>query len=369
MRLKFGGLPPERVRIRDFNFRDKAVAILTLEDGRQLQFQLMGTGATAMSDGSLVATIVLELKDITIAAMSLEELRSRISLVPDSICWLSHWQDAELQSQADINARRIADSFMDLADAHADDLRDVEQKFRRETLLHLEVKKILAESLELRLPELTVFAHGIAKNGQKVERQWFRPSEIIPLLDVQLEKRFGSLIPDVLAVTPLAHGGVLLIEVTVTNHIDDERLTRIRQKNVPALEIDLSPSGGLISRTELKNLVVHGLELKRWLHHPEIHLQTQTLENEVSAKVEAINEDEHEEQEYRMGILATPLQEIAQDFLSAVFADVEYDRAESLDHSMRDAIEQARNYVNTEAGKLAICCALTNTATCLRTAP
>lgn len=346
--------PPERVRIREFNFRDKAAAILTLEDGRQLRFQLVGTGATTISDGSLIATILLDIKDAAVAGMSLEDLRSRITLVPDAICWLKHWQDDELKSQVDSEARKLADDFMDLADSHAVDLSGVDKQFRRETLLHLEVKKILAESLELKVPELTAFAKGITVNGKVVERQWSRRSEIIDLLDVKLEKQFGSLIPDVMAVTPSTHGGLLMIEVTVTNQINSERLLKIQIKNIPTLEIDLSFSGGLVSRNELKELVVQGLELKRWIHHPELKLQTQIIEVEVAAKVIEINEAEHEKQEYRKLVLATPLTEIAQDFLEAVVFSLDNEHAANTDDSTQVSIERAKRYVSIEAEKLSI---------------
>ena len=346
--------PPEKVRIRDFNFHDKAAAILTLEDGRQLKFQLLGTGATAISDGSLVATILLDLKDAAVAGMNLEELRSRITLVPDAICWLKHWQDEELKSQVNSEARKLADNFMDLADSHEVDLCDVDKQFRRETLLHLEVKKILAESLEIKIPELSAFAKGITENGEVIERHWSRPSETIALLDVQLEKQFGSLIPDVMAVTPSPHGGMLIIEITVTNHINDERLLKIKNKNIPTLEIDLSLSGGLISRNELKELVIQGLELKRWLHHPAFEFQTQIIENEVEAKVFEIDELEHQKQEYRKAVLATPLKEIVRDFLEAVIYSLHDKRTVNSDQFTQESIEQAKKYVNIEAEKLSI---------------
>lgn len=349
--------PPERVRIRDFNFRDRTAAILTLEDGRQLRIQLIGTGSSPTSidsDGHPIPTILLDVNEPAVASMSPKELRSRITLVADSLCWLSHWNDQVLKDQADEEARRLADEFMDLVPPNASFWEGIDPKFRRETLLHFEVKRILSESKEIRVPMLQARAYEIANNGEEVERQWDRPSELIPLLDVQLEKRFGRVIPDVIARVPAEHGEIMMIEVTITNHIDDERLARIRQKNVPTLEINLSLSGGLISRADLEKWVVHGLETKRWLHHPEIHLQTHSLEIEVQARVSAIDEAEHEAQEYRKCVLATPLKEIAQDFLKAVFSYAEYDREGVVDEPMREAIEQAKRYVKGDADKLAI---------------
>lgn len=349
--------PPEQVRIRDFNFRDRVAAILTLEDGRQLRIQLVGTGAsptTFDAEGRPLPTILLDVNDLAVASMSLQELRSRITLVPDSLCWLSHWNDQALKDQAEEEARQLADGFMDLAPLDDGFMEGMDPKFRRETLLHLEVKRILSESKQIRVPELQAKARETAINGETVERQWDRPSELIPLLDVQLEQRFGRVIPDVTARVAAEHGEIMMIEVTVTNHIDEERLARIRQKNVPTLEINLSRSGGLISRADLKIWVVHGLEVKRWLHHPETQIQTHILEMEVGSSVAAIDEAEHEAQTFRKDVLATPLKEIAQDFLNTVFVLAEYDREAVVDDAMREAIEQAKQHVNDEAGKLVI---------------
>ena len=350
-------LPPERVRIRDFNFQDKVAAVLTLDDGRQLRIRLTGTGSlgTSMdSDGYPIPTILLEVNDLAVASMSPEELRSRITLVPDNLCWLSHWSDQVLQSQALEDARLRADELLDLAPSDTSVLEGVEPKFRRETLLHLEVKRILFEAKEIRVPALQAMASKTANNGKTVERHWERPSELIPLLEVHLEQRLGRVTPDVIAKVAAEYGELMMIEVTVTNQINDGRLVRIRDKNIPALEINLSLSGGLISRRDLQKWVVHGLETKRWLHHPDIQLQTQLLENEVEARVYAIESEEHEAQERRRCVLATPPNEIAQDYLKAVFSYAEYDREEVCDKPARDVIELAKKHVTAEAGKLAI---------------
>lgn len=346
--------PPERIRISDFDFRDKVAAILTLDDGRQLRIQLIGTGSATDSEGHPIPTIVLDLNDPSMASMSPEELRSRITLAPESLCWVSHWNDHALKSQAENEARLLADGFMDLLPDDASILDGVDPKFRRETVLHFEVKRILAESKEIRVPALNATAYGVSSNGKHVERKWERRSELIPIFDVQLEQRFGRVIPDVIAKTSPEHGDILMIEVTVTNQIDEERLQRIRLKNVPTLEIDLSLSSGFITRAELTQWVVHGLETKRWLHHPEIDLQRQILERDVEAKVAGMNEAENEARNYRNAVLATPLEEVKQDYLNAVLACAEFDREEVVTDELRLRIKQAKMFVIAEAAKLAI---------------
>lgn len=334
--------PAERVAIRDFNFNDKAAAILTLNDGRKLRFELLGNGATFADDGDLIASIRMDITDPSIAGMSIEELRSRISLLPDSLCWLSHWDDADLTAQAKADADKKADDFMDLQSKYAEDLQNVDKRFRHETVLHWEVKNILAESMQLRVPSLKAFAFGSSDSGVDVERQWSRKSEVIPLLAVQTEQRVGSLIPDVMATTAPAHGGLLLVEVTVTNQIQSERRSKIREQNLPTLEIDLSRSGGLVSRAELKEIVVDSLELKSWIHHPEIDAQTKILELEVAAKVGEIDREELERLEYREEVLNTPIEDIISEYIELIIKLAEYDLLDQLsiaDLSSKSAVK------------------------------
>ena len=351
--------PAERVRISNFDFRDKVAAVLTLKDGRQLRVQLMGTGSvpTAVDfNGCSLPTIMLEVDDLAIASMSPEELRSRTTLVPDNLCWLSHWNDPVLQDQALKEAQRCADDFMDMEPTDPSILEGVDPKFRHETVLHFEVKKILAESNEIMVPALNASVCKVAFNGKRVERQWDRPIELIPLLNVHLEKRFGRVIPDVMANVSIEHGNILMIEVTVTNQIDDERLVRIQEANIPTLEINLSLSGGRISRADLKKWVVHGLEVKKWLHHPDIALQTSILLKKAAADIAAIDKpasESHLKHAHKQAVLAIPLEEIARDYLKAVFTCAQFDRDVVPDDAMDLTLEKAKACVRTAADNLA----------------
>ena len=349
--------PAQTLAVRDFNFRDRAAAILTLEDGRELRVLLTGTGPAAdylAADGSQLPTIWLDLPDASLASMSPEELRTRLTLVPDSLCWLSHWEDKELLAQAQTEAREIAEDFMDLAGEHVEELAGVEQKFRRETLLHLEVKRILAESKEIKVPALNVRVDDFAGNGFGIEKEWSRPIETLVLLDVRLERRLGRVIPDVVAEVSKDRGGFMMIEVTVTNRIDADRLARIDELNIPALEIDLSMTGGLVSRAELKNLVVYGLETKKWLHHPELNSQTVRLTVEVEAEILKIEANVFEEEKHRRKVLKTRVEVIANDYLDLIFRYAEFDREDSHSDEQKKEMAICLENINERANDLAI---------------
>ena len=310
--------PAECIRIKNFDFSDKAAALITLDDGRQLRFQLIGSGRRT-NDGQVIPSVFLDLKDTALAGLSPEELRSRTTLLPDGLCWLSHWKDAELQMQANEGALAIANDLMDSEGEYQVELAGVEQKFRRETLLHLEVKRILSESQRIRVPGVQCYALRIAADGHDIEHSFDFPALMIPLVEVALEKRFGRLIPDVTARTSQEHGGVLLIEVTVTNTIDWQRQVKICEVNVPAIEVDLSRTGGMISRSELRDLIVEGIEFKRWLCHPKAALTQQELTTVADTELQERNWAIQEREQARQLVLATPIESIVSDYLDAIY--------------------------------------------------
>ena len=309
--------PAERIKIRDFDFRDKASALITLDDGRQLRFQLIGSGIRS-EDGHVTSSVFLNLGDTALAGMSLEDLRKRTTLVPDGLCWQSHWRDTELQNQADQAAMAKAVDLMDIEGEYSTELDGVEQKFRRETLLHLEVKRILSESRQIRVPEAQCYVVRTANDGHEIEESFDFLSQVIPLNAVTLEKRFGRLIPDVTARTSADHGDILLIEVTVTNTIGQERHSQIRSGNVPAIEIDLSRIGGMISRSELRDLVIDNTECKRWLCHPKADLRQRELEQEADVKLQERIWAIQDRESARLSVLSTPVEMIARDYLDAI---------------------------------------------------
>src|SRR5262249_25475303 len=89
--------------------------------------------------------------------------------------------------------------------------------------------------------------------------------QMLELDNVALEGRFGRLVPDVTCNARAPVGELtyepLLIEVTVTNGIDDERLQRIRQAGAAAIEIDISRLSGQVTRDGLRGLVVEQVEM------------------------------------------------------------------------------------------------------------
>lgn len=289
---------PERVRVIDTHFEDKATALLTLEDGRKIVVVLTGgISEPENSEDPLIAQISIDTgDDLSIAGMSPSELKERMTLLWAGACWNNHWDDNELLEIARQGATAQAIDELDwlVDDGTTPGIENLSSTQRRETLLHIEVKKILESEKRIHLPELIARVQRNVPNTQAINRETQRAAEIVSLHDVQLEKRLDKVIPDVIAfVNDPDHEGdqyPLLIEVTVTNTITEERMARIRATNFATMEIDIGQLGGVITRDELKQIVIEELVAKHWLHHPKLTVEIARLEAEIDSELQSIQD-------------------------------------------------------------------------------
>lgn len=310
--------PPERVHISSFHFQDSVTAILSLDDGRVFRALLTGTaGDVAAGDGTL-PSILLDVDDPAIASMDPAEIRKRLTLLP-TMRWCAHWDDLDMQKAAELEARTEAERYLDEVPDWMDVPLDLDPALRRETVLHLEVKRILAESKQIIVPGMEAVFEVSAPGGRTLNARWSLPAQQVNLADVRLEQRFGRIIPDLICevAAEAAVFSPLLIEVTVTNQIDDERLSRIRAMNAPTLEIDLSLSGGRVTRDELRRFVVDELATKRWLHLPEADRQKAVVRADLEGAAR-LEWDQIERVERRKReALAMPLADVVMQYRQA----------------------------------------------------
>lgn len=126
--------PPERVGIRSFHPRDHVSAILTLEDGRELLVQLKGSLEIDL-EGAVTPVIQLVVNAPELAALSPEQLKSRLHLLVESASWCgAHWDDATLISTARRQAEQQAIDALDWAPDEA--IAELQGPISSESLLH-----------------------------------------------------------------------------------------------------------------------------------------------------------------------------------------------------------------------------------------
>lgn len=358
--------PAEKVRISSVDFRDRTFAMLNLKDGRRLRVQLTGTagGSTPEMDeaGLPIPTIFLDSDDLSVAAMEPAEIRRHLQLVPDGFRWCSHWQDQQLQADADAAANKIAGEHLDALPAGLELPEDMDPALKWQTVLHYEVKNILAEACELMAPSMERTVELEAPDGRVLRESVFEDAEMLEITHASLEHRFGRVVPDVLC-EGWAAGGIwlmpLLIEVTVTNQIDEERLARIQSMDAYALEIDLSLTGGRVTRDELRRLVVHEIAMKRWLYFPNFESRVADvyakLRHQVDKEFGDLEAIARVANERRALVLATPLRAIAEEYLSNVSHLLEIEQREGNGFAAEGSLLlAAREGVADSADKLAL---------------
>lgn len=350
--------PAQRLRVDQVDYADRASAVFTFEDGRQLRVELTGTTGRAedhRSNGSTMPVIYMAVDDPELASMNPEELRARLRLEATEFCWHSHWSDGVLQAQADAQARLRAEFYFDEVPPWLELPEDMDPALRRETVLHHEVKRILEAAGRVTVPKVEATAEVSGPAGKICRDQWVLEEEALRLSCVELETRFGRLVPDVTCEAFGDDGHArylpLLIEVTVTNAIDEERLARIRAHREATLEIDLSMAGGRVNRDELRRLVVDEVAIKRWLFHPDQEYQRKKLSDGLTQRIA----DEEAARERHLAwvaqrkaqVLSTPVAELAEAYLDAVACMHETLSGSSAQREAREAVADA-------ADKLAI---------------
>lgn len=252
---------PERVSVSAMRFIDITKAMLTLADGRELLVHLVATEDGEAEDSS--AAIVVVMDDPDLATLPRNELRKRIRPLLSQGEWLRCWPQEV--TAATNEAIQSAASVLDWWDELED---DIALELRGETLLHRESKRILAELGRIRVPELYFGSQG---DQDAIPGGWMR-EQIFELHDVALEKRVGAVRPDLLAtLEPNSMlGDQLLIEITVSNPITEERRLRIIAEDLPCLEIDLRGYVGRVNKDQLADILCHRMEGKAWIHHPRM---------------------------------------------------------------------------------------------------
>jgi hypothetical protein len=352
---------PARIRISQVDYRDRATAVITLDDGRQLRVELTGTPGSPdqlKPSGQPVPTIYLAIDDPQLAALAPEELRRRARLQPNELCWHAHWNDAQLLAQAEAAARARAHFYFDDVPDGLDLPEGMDPALRRETVLHHEVKRILEEVGRLTVPEIAVEVEVPGLGGQTLHGRWVEEEEVLRLECVQLETRYGRLVPDITCESFDSDGQArhlpLLVEVTVTNHVDEERMGRIRATGEATLEIDLSLAGGRVNRDELRRLVVDEVATKRWLYHPDLEWQRSALLGRLAKQVadEQAEREAHAKwlAERRAQVLATPVFEVGAEYLDAVIRMLDVGAA----GGDPGAVRATRELVADAADKLAM---------------
>ena len=100
-----------------------------------------------------------------------------------------------------------------------------------QTAVHLRAKDLFLGMKYLYLPKYKISVNG---------RETFVPSMNAKIKEVVLEKRLGDIIPDIIVTTE--KGQQVLVEIFVTHKVDKDKAEKIKNMDIPAIEISLDNS-------------------------------------------------------------------------------------------------------------------------------
>lgn len=100
-----------------------------------------------------------------------------------------------------------------------------------ESSLHLAAKDILSRAKKMVIPPVYVEFPQSGKPKELISME-----KEISIDDVELEKRFDDIIPDIVVYSGDKY---FFIEIYVTHPIDDEKLKKLKEKKISTIEIDL----------------------------------------------------------------------------------------------------------------------------------
>lgn len=136
-----------------------------------------------------------------------------------------------------------------------------------ESVLHLLAKELISELTEFTIPPYEFKRERKTKCGEIVRYQ----SLIVKggsfyINKVRVEERSNGFIPDLIIETGSKS---LIVEVAVTHKVSQAKLRRIRQHNIPAIEVRLQASDALLSRDSIRKKLQLDTGSKIWLFHPK----------------------------------------------------------------------------------------------------
>ena len=142
-----------------------------------------------------------------------------------------------------------------------------------ETALHLAAKDILEDKKHITLPTVCVkFKSGYRPTGK---------SRIYKIDSVHAEKKLGNIIPDLILEIKQRK---LLVEVFVTHKVGREKLNKIKELGISAIEIDLSSAHRDMPMEILTELIVNGTDNKKWLNNERANLEYKKLMDKAIRK-------------------------------------------------------------------------------------
>lgn len=136
-----------------------------------------------------------------------------------------------------------------------------------ESAIHRAAKQVLLESKNILVPAIqaseTLFDR---KTSVRIDEIKSIAQRFIPIETVEVEKDFGSVVPD-LVVCGLER--TIFVEIAYTHFVDEIKRAKLKELGIATLEIDLSSLSEVPDMSELARLVIEEPSNRIWVFNPK----------------------------------------------------------------------------------------------------
>jgi len=156
-----------------------------------------------------------------------------------------------------------------------------------ESAVHLAVKKVLNESDSLVVPDKTIDPDGYDKKGRRYRRVkiLLEGPVRLQIASAQMEKRLDDIQPDVLVETDR---GRIALEVLVTHAVDDTKKAKLKNHELPTLELTFSDRPDDLSFKAIRTYL-EDLTRLNWAYYPGANELEQRLQAELDNEIAEAN--------------------------------------------------------------------------------
>jgi hypothetical protein len=167
----------------------------------------------------------------------------------------------------------------------AHDSKECDITIAQETALHIMAKEILAEYKIIKLPKFELYSKTgfLPKKEYREFDKRINKDNVVNYFvgssiecvqsfdDVYLEKHKKDIVPDLYCEYDNGDSK-MLVEISVTNFINENKYIKIKANKIPTIEINLSSYKDKIetlTKRRLGDILIDDLELKKWIYHPQ----------------------------------------------------------------------------------------------------
>lgn len=163
--------------------------------------------------------------------------------------------------------------------------------YATETAIHMKAKEIIENAKHIMLPRVVADYKGLFKEVSS--------ERVVEFDRIVLEKRVEDIIPDILA---YKDEHALMIEITITHGIDDEKLKKIERIGISTIEIVLSDMDTNFDPDFLYKEIIHNTKNKYWVYNTLEIKERETLKEQYLVIQRNKQEEERRAEEMRKWI-------------------------------------------------------------------